>query len=431
MRPTIGYLASAALGAIAVPAAFAHHGFGTFVMDEDVEITGTVTGIDFVNPHSWLYLDVAQADGEIYAMRCEMRSATTLRRSGWSTDLFPVGEEITITGSPDRDDPFSCYVSTVIFDDGTSIDRYGQISAPVEIGQGERPLRLANGSPNISGDWAQEQRVMTDSRGQRGTLVPLSEVEQYADDPEAAGVIGGARGTDQAAARAEALRLAREGVVEDAAAAEAEVAAATRAAAAAAAQGGGGGGGPPRGGFGGFGGGSTLNEAGQAALAARDNGGDRFAMSCVFTSIISEWGGEPVNRVVQRGDTITIQYGRLGIERTIYMNMDTHPDNIAGTLAGHSIGRWDGDTLVVDTVGFADGLFNGRTPHSTALHVVEEFSFNPESRQLERSYTANDPMYWTQEQTGSNSMDISGVVYDAEPCEDLTIDEDIELGPRD
>jgi hypothetical protein len=111
--------------------------------------------------------------------------------------------------------------------------------------------------------------------------------------------------------------------------------------------------------------------------------------------------------------------------------MDTHPDNIAGTLAGHSMGRWDGDTLVVDTVGFADGLFNGRTPHSTALHVVEEFSFNPESRQLERSYTANDPMYWTQEETGSNSMDISGVVYDAEPCEDLTIDEDIELGPRD
>jgi hypothetical protein len=419
MRPYVGYLASAAVGAIVAPAAFAHHGFGTFVMDEDVEITGTVTGIDFVNPHSWLYLDVAQEDGEIYAMRCEMRSATTLRRSGWSTDLFPVGEEVTITGSPDRDDPFSCYVSTVIFDDGTSIDRYGQISAPVEIGQGERPLRLANGNPNISGDWAQEQRVMTDSRGQRGTLVPLSEVEQYADDPEAAGVIGGARGTEQAAARAEALRLAREGVVEDAAAAEA---------AARAANAPGGGGGPPRG-FGGFGG-STLTEAGQAALAARDNG-DRFAMSCVFTSIVSEWGGEPVNRVVQRGDTITIQYGRLGIERTIDMTMDAHPDSIEGTLAGHSIGRWDGDTLIVDTVGFEEGLFNTRTPHSTALHVVEEFSFDTESRQLKRSYTANDPLYWTEEQTGSNSMDISGVVYDAEPCEDLTIDEDIELGPRD
>ena len=80
-------------------------------------------------------------------------------------------------------------------DDGSSIDRYGQISAPADIGQGERPLRLAGGELNISGDWATEQRVMTDPRGQFGTLVPLSEAEQYADDVEGAGSIGGARGT--------------------------------------------------------------------------------------------------------------------------------------------------------------------------------------------------------------------------------------------
>jgi hypothetical protein len=417
MRRSNQYLVAVAVGVVAAPGAFAHHGFGTFVMDEDVEIAGTVTGLDFVNPHSWLYLDVTQDDGEVIAMRCEMRSATTLRRSGWTPDLFPAGRHVTITGSPDRDDPFSCYVSTVIFDDGSSLDRYGQVAAPVEIGQGERPLRLANGNPNISGDWAQEQRVMTDPRGQRGTLVPLSEVEQYADDLEAAGVIGGARGTEQAAARAEAARLAREGVVEDAAAAEAAARAANAP----------GGGGPPRG-FGG--GGSTLTEAGQAALAARDNG-DRYAMSCVFTSIISEWGGEPVNRVVQRGDSITIQYGRLGVERTIHMDMAAHPDSIEPSLAGHSIGRWEGDTLIVDSAGFAPGLFNTRMPHSDALHVVEEFMFDPEAQQLKRSYTANDPLFWTEEQTGSNAMDISGVVYDAEPCEDLTIDEDAELGPRD
>jgi hypothetical protein len=206
-------------------------------------------------------------------------------------------------------------------------------------------------------------------------------------------------------------------VVEDAAAAEAAARAANAP----------GGGGPPRG-FGG--GGSTLTEAGQAALAARDNG-DRYAMSCVFTSIISEWGGEPVNRVVQRGDSITIQYGRLGVERTIHMDMAAHPDSIEPSLAGHSIGRWEGDTLIVDSAGFAPGLFNTRMPHSDALHVVEEFMFDPEAQQLKRSYTANDPLFWTEEQTGSNAMDISGVVYDAEPCEDLTIDEDAELGPRD
>ena len=419
MRPFVRYPVAFVAGVALAPVALAHHGFGTFVMDQDIEITGTVTGLDFVNPHSWLYLDVVNENGETVAMRCEMRSANTLRRSGWTPNLFPEGEEVTITGSPDRDDPYSCYVSTVIFDDGSSLDRYGQITAPAEIGQGERPLRLASGEPNISGDWAQEQRVMTDPRGQRGTLVPLSEAEQYADDPEAAGVIGGARGTEQAAARAEALRLAREGAAESAAEAEAAIREAN-------AQGGGGGGGR----F--FGGGANLTEAGQAALDARETG-DRYDMSCVFTSVVTEWSGdsaEVVNRVIQRGDTITIQYGRLGAERTIHMNMSEHPQSIEPSLTGHSIARWEGDTLIVDTIGFEAGLLNSRTPHSDQLHVVEEFSFDPEAQQLRRSFVANDPLYWTEEETGSNATNISTVPYFSEVCEDLTIDEEVELGPR-
>ncbi|MGD8339815.1 MAG: DUF6152 family protein [Gammaproteobacteria bacterium] len=415
MRQFTRLSAAIVASAIIAPAALAHHGFGTFVMDEDIEVTGTVADLDFVNPHSWLYIDVVDENGETVAMRCEMRSANTLRRSGWTPEMFTPGRGITITGSPDRDDPYSCYVSTIIFDDGTSIDRYGQISAPVEIGQGERPARLANGEPNISGDWAQEQRVMTDSRGQRGTLVPLSEVEQYADDPEAAGVIGGARGTEQAAIRAEAARRTAAGEFASAEEAEAAIRAENA---------GGGGGGGFR-----FGGGNILNEAGQAAMAARQTG-DRYAMSCVFTSVASEWGGEPINRVTQRGDTITIQYGRLGVERTIHMGMTEHPANVEPSLAGHSIGRWDGDVLVVDTVGFEEGLFNGRTPHSDQLHLVEQFTFDAEDNQLDRSYTATDPLYWTDEQTGSNSMDVSPIAYNPEVCEDLTIDEDAELGPR-
>src|SRR5690606_3985205 len=79
--------------------------------------------------------------------------------------------------------------------------------------------------------------------------------------------------------------------------------------------------------------------------------------------------GEVVNRVIQRGDTITIQYGRLGVERTIHMNISEHPDGIEPSRTGHSLGRWDGDTLIVDTTGFEAGLFNSRTPHSDQLHV--------------------------------------------------------------
>lgn len=392
-----------AIALIAQSVAAAHHGFGTFDMDADVEVTGVVTGLDFVNPHSWVYLDVVQDNGEVAAWRCEMRSANTLRRSGWTPDLFPVGERITITGSPDNNDPYSCYVSTVVFDDGSSLDRYGQRVAPTRIDSGTRPPRLANGEPNISGDWAQEQVVMTDPRGQIGTLVPLSEVEEIraAGDLEARGAIPGARRINE-----DSDAGGRGG------------------------RGGGGrgrGAGPPAGR--GFGGGSNLTGAGQAALDAREVG-DRYSQSCVFTSIVAEWGGEPINRVVQRGDTISIMYGRLGVERTVDMTLSEHPEGIEVNPTGHSIGRWEEDRLVVDTVGFAPGFLNGRLPHSDQLHLVEEFWLDEESAQLVRTYTAEDPLYWTESQTGRNALDISDVAYQPEQCEDLTIDEDVELGPR-
>jgi hypothetical protein len=164
-------------------------------------------------------------------------------------------------------------------------------------------------------------------------------------------------------------------------------------------------------------------------LAARP-ATNRYATSCVFTSIVAEWGGEPVNRVTQRGDTITIQYGRLGVVRTIHMGLTEHPKNITPSVTGHSIGRWDGDVLVVDTVGFAPGMLNRSLPHSEQLHVVERFSFDPKTRQLRREYTARDPRFLARPVTGSNAMDVSGVRYGAERCEDLTIDENAKLGPR-
>jgi hypothetical protein len=157
---------------------------------------------------------------------------------------------------------------------------------------------------------------------------------------------------------------------------------------------------------------------------------DRYAMSCVFTSVVAEWGGEPINRVTQRGDTITIQYGRLGIARTIHVGMAAHPTNIEPSLTGHSIGRWDGGALVVDTVGFAPGMLTRALPHSEQLHVVERFWFDAKTRQLRREYTATDPRFLTEPVKGSNAMDMSGVRYGAERCEDLTIDKRTDLGPR-
>ena len=72
-----------------------------------------------------------------------MRSATTLRRSGWSPEMFKAGDAITITGSPDRTDPHSCYVSTIVFADGTTRIATGSArSARIRCaGRSARPAR--------------------------------------------------------------------------------------------------------------------------------------------------------------------------------------------------------------------------------------------------------------------------------------------------
>ena len=78
--------------------ALAHHGFGRFDRTKPVEIEGVIKSIDFVNPHSYLNLDVIGPDGNPIAMRCEMRAATLLRRSGWSEEMFVAGAQAKIFG---------------------------------------------------------------------------------------------------------------------------------------------------------------------------------------------------------------------------------------------------------------------------------------------------------------------------------------------
>jgi hypothetical protein len=370
---------------LAATVAGAHHGFGTFAMDQDIELEGVITKFDFVNPHSWIHFDVTGSDGKIKSYRCEVRSATTLRRSGWTPEMFAAGTKVHIQGSPDRVEPTACYVSTITFNNGLTLDRYGQrIEAKPT---GERVARLPSGEPNIAGDWAQEQVVMTDSAGREGTLVPLSEVGKYAKGgvPEGQRAIAGARGTPEAAAA----------VAGTAAAAPARPRPPARSAV-------------------------DLTAAGTAAMQAQPEV-SRAERACMQGSIVSDWGGEPVNRITQTADTITLLYGRLGLERTIHMGQHTHPASIEPSRAGHSIGWWDNDVLVVDTVGFLPGTLTGNTPHSAELHVVERFTLNPRTFALRREYSADDPLYFTEPLVGSGTMQPSNVPYEAEACEDLSV----------
>jgi hypothetical protein len=84
--------------------------------------------------------------------------------------------------------------------------------------------------------------------------------------------------------------------------------------------------------------------------------------------------------------------GNIHSYRQIFMDGRGHPDDLDPTWYGHSIGRWDGDTLVVDTVGFNDRFwfdFHGH-PHTGQLHVIERYT-RTNLGTLENEITIIDP----------------------------------------
>jgi hypothetical protein len=91
-------------------------------------------------------------------------------------------------------------------------------------------------------------------------------------------------------------------------------------------------------------------------------------------------------------DVVLLLFDEDHLVRRIYMDGRGHPDSYESTWMGHSIGKYEGDTLVVDTVGFNDKNWIDRAghPHSTALHLVERIRrLNQNS--LEYEVTINDP----------------------------------------
>jgi hypothetical protein len=127
-----------------------------------------------------------------------------------------------------------------------------------------------------------------------------------------------------------------------------------------------------------------------------------------------------VNRITQERDRIVINYGLYSFERVIHMSMVAHPTNITPSYAGHSIGRWEGDVLVVDTVGFEPGVIAPPVRNSGELHIVERFSLDPEKMVLTRDFVAEDPVYFTDRYVGRDQVLVADVPYVAHPCNELT-----------
>lgn len=87
-----------------VPASFAHHAFSAeFDAASPVELRGVVTKTEWINPHSWITIDVKHDDGMIETWEIEAGAPNSMFRRGFTADSLPVGTEIVVKGYRARD----------------------------------------------------------------------------------------------------------------------------------------------------------------------------------------------------------------------------------------------------------------------------------------------------------------------------------------
>ena len=82
-----------------IQGASAHHAFAAeYDAEKPVELTGTLTKVEWVNPHSWIYLDVKSADGKVTSWQFEFGAPNALIRRGLHKSDLPIGGEVHVKG---------------------------------------------------------------------------------------------------------------------------------------------------------------------------------------------------------------------------------------------------------------------------------------------------------------------------------------------
>ncbi|HUQ52555.1 MAG TPA: DUF6152 family protein [Gammaproteobacteria bacterium] len=132
---------------------------------------------------------------------------------------------------------------------------------------------------------------------------------------------------------------------------------------------------------------------GRAAQAKLLADGLCYVEPVPFLSVLDEL------RTIELGDKeVVMRFDNTGdhVERIIHMTA-THPADLKPSLHGHAIGRWEGETLVIDTIGFEpnpSGL-GMNVPSSPGKHVVERLTLTPDKVRIRYEVTVEDPTYLT------------------------------------
>lgn len=112
-------LLTAMAGTMMAGKVIAHHSFAAeFDADSPIELTGVVTKIEWMNPHTFFYVDVENADGDYENWALEMGSPNGLMRRGWTRNSLKIGDEVSVEGSRAKDGSLKGNVRSVVLASG-------------------------------------------------------------------------------------------------------------------------------------------------------------------------------------------------------------------------------------------------------------------------------------------------------------------------
>jgi hypothetical protein len=100
----------------------AHHAFAAeFDANSPIKLRGTVAKVELINPHSWIHIDVKDADGKVSRWMIEGGTPNTLLRRGFTKNSLPIGSEILVDGYRAKDGTNKANGRDIIFPDGKKI----------------------------------------------------------------------------------------------------------------------------------------------------------------------------------------------------------------------------------------------------------------------------------------------------------------------
>ncbi len=295
---------------IATAPASAHHSPIIFDTDATVVIEGRISRYDWTNPHSYIFVESVDSEGETTEWQFETDSTNILSRNGWTPDTLSPGQLVTVRGNPDRnaDRAHAMLISLVMENGAVLTPTAGDSLAPAPAAR-ERSLE---------GIWEQQ-------------------LENFV------------------AFRASGLNI-------------------------------------------------VTTEAGTAARESYDVRTENPVARCVaYPSPMIVAVPQHLSEITILEDRVTIHNEFFDVERVIHTDGRPHPDDAERTNQGHSIGHWEDDVLVVETMLFSDHrstLPGTGLPSGAQKRVVERYALDEDGTRIEIDILYEDPEFLAEPFTG-------------------------------